>query len=391
MKFVEELALKGKTVFLRSDLNVPLDQELNITDDNRIRASLPTIQHIVNQGAKLVLCSHLGRPAGSPVPDLSLKPVAARLEELTGKKVQLATDCVGADVESLKAGLEDGEILLLENIRFNPGETKNDSGFSKELGKGIDVFVNDAFGAAHRSHASTVGITSHVAEKAGGFTLKNEIEYFEKCFKNPKSPLVAIFGGAKVSSKLGAILNVSKRADTILIGGAMANTFFAAKGLGVGKSLHESELLTQARETEEELKKNGCELVIPSDLVVAKEFSESAETKVCAIDKIGENEMAMDIGPETLNKYESIISSASTVVWNGPMGVLEMEPFAQGTYGIVDALCQASALTVVGGGDTDLALHKKHAFDKVDYVSTGGGAFLVLLEGKELDAVAALG
>ena len=390
MKFIDDLNLKNKTVLLRADLNVPLDDEGNITDSHRIRASLPTIQFARQHGAKVVVASHLGRPKGKVDPKLSLQPVAKRLSELTGVEVQMAPDCIGESVKTLKKGLKPGEILLLENVRFHSGETKNDPEFAKSLSSGVDCFVNDAFGTAHRAHASTVGVVDFIDEKAGGFTLRNEIEYFDKCLQNPKHPLVAIFGGAKVSSKLGAIYNVASRADAILIGGAMANTFFAAKGLNVGKSMFENELLAKAKETEEHLQSLGCKLYLPKDLVVAKEFKEDASTRTTPADGIESDEMALDIGPETVKQYSELIQSAQTVVWNGPMGVLEMDSFATGTFGIVDAVTETKALTVVGGGDTDLALHKKSAFQKVSYVSTGGGAFLVLLEGNSLYAVEAL-
>ncbi len=390
MKFIDDLDLKGKTVLLRADLNVPLDEEGNITDSHRIRASLPTIQFARQHGAKVVIASHLGRPKGKVVPSLSLKPVAKRLSELTGVEVTMAPDCIGEEVCSLKNKLNPGDLLLLENVRFNPGETKNEPDFAKNLASGIDCFINDAFGTAHRAHASTVGVVDFIKEKAGGFTLRNEIEYFDKCLQNPNHPLVAIFGGSKVSSKLSALHNVASRADAILIGGAMANTFFAAQGHNIGKSMFENDLLSKAKETEAHLASLGCELHLPQDLVVAKEFKEGAETRTTSPEGLAEDEMALDIGPKTVEHYSNLIQSASTVVWNGPMGVLEMDSFASGTFGIVDAVTQTKALTVVGGGDTDLALHKKSAFQKVSYVSTGGGAFLVLLEGNSLYAVEAL-
>ena len=390
MKFVDEVSLANKRVFLRADLNVPLDESLNITDDHRIKSAIPTINYIKEQGGKLILASHLGRPKGKSDSKLSLKPVADRLQSLTGCEVKLATDCIGSEVDQLIESASDGTIVLLENVRFHKEEKENKPEFSKALANSADVFINDAFGTAHRAHSSTVGVCDFIPVKAGGFTLKKEIEYFSRCFENPARPLVAIFGGAKVSSKIGAINNVASRADKILVGGAMANTFFAARGINLGKSLFEEEQIQAAIETEKKLAESGCELLLPLDFAVAKEFSNDSPKRICKVDELSADEMALDIGPDTVALYRAAIAEAKTAIWNGPMGVLEFEEFAQGTYEIVRALSDSSALSVVGGGDTDLALHKLNAYSQMDYVSTGGGAFLTLLEGKDLPAVTAL-
>ena len=391
MKLLNDIDVAGKTVFLRADLNVPLDDSGNITDDHRIKAALPTIDLIREKGGKLVVASHLGRPKGKVVKELSLEPVAKRLHELSGTEVRMAPDCVGDETKSFIKDTPKDSITLLENVRFHEGETKNHDDFAKSLATDIDVFINDAFGTAHRAHASTTGITKYVEESAAGLTLKKELEFFAKCFQNPERPLIAVFGGSKVSTKLRAIENVAKAADKILIGGAMANTFFASRGLNVGKSLTEHDLLDTARDIEKKVQASGCKILLPVDLVLAKEFSKDTEFRVSTPDDIQPDEMALDIGPETVKNYRDIILNAGTNVWNGPMGVLEIEQFAQGSYGIVDAMSDAKGLTVVGGGDTDVALQNKQAFEKMSYVSTGGGAFLTLLEGKTLPAVAALG
>ncbi len=390
MRYIDELNLQGKTVFIRADLNVPFDKNGGIADDNRILASIPTIDFALKAGAKVVLASHLGRPKGERNPTMSLKPVAKRIHELTKAPVIMAEDCVGQEVQSQAAALKVGEILLLENLRFHKEEEKNDMQFAEQLAALADVYVNDAFATAHRAHASTAGMTKHFKEKAGGFTLKSELEYFKKAFENPARPLVAIFGGAKVSTKMAAIRNVGKRADSILIGGAMANTFFVADGLSVGKSLFEPQEVENARAIKAELQASGCRLLLPTDVVVAAELKGGVPTSIVPINQIGSELMALDIGVESIKQFISALDGAGTIIWNGPMGAFETEEFSSGTYRLVDALVASSALTVVGGGDTDLALHRAHAFDKMDYVSTAGGAFLELLEGKTLPGVAAL-
>lgn len=390
VRYIDELNLQGKTVFIRADLNVPFDKSGAIADDNRIQASIPTIDFALKHGAKVILASHLGRPKGEQNPAMSLKPVAKRIHELTKANVIMAEDCVGKDVQSQAANLKTGEILLLENLRFHKEEEKNDPQFSQQLAALAEVYINDAFATAHRAHASTAGMTIHFKEKAGGFTLKSELEYFKKAFENPARPLIAIFGGAKVSTKMEAIKNVGKQADAILIGGAMANTFFVADGLAVGKSLYEPQEVENARAIKAQLQASGCKLVLPEDVVVAKELKGGVPTSVVPINQISDEMMALDIGVESVKKFKAALVGAGTIIWNGPMGAFETEEFSSGTYQLVEALVASPALTVVGGGDTDLALHRAHAFDKMDYVSTAGGAFLELLEGKTLPGVAAL-
>ena len=389
MKFIDQVTLSGKKVFLRADLNVPFDKAGNISDDTRIKATLPTLQYAINQGAKIILASHLGRPKGKD-PKQSLKPVAERLKQLISTKVLFANDCIGAEVENLASSLNSGEVLLLENLRFYPEEEKNDVGFAEKLSKLAEVYINDAFATAHRAHASTEGMVKFFTVAAGGFTLKNEISYFEKAFANPERPLLAIFGGSKVSTKITAIKNVAKRANAIILGGAMANTFFAAEGLSVGKSLYEPDLLDLANSTKKELEQIGCKLILPSDVVVASELKSGMPTKVVAINSIEADKMALDVGPDSIRQFGQAINSAKTIIWNGPVGAFETPEFSSGTFALVDLLCNCKALTVVGGGDTDLALHQKHAYEKMSYVSTAGGAFLCLLEGEKLPAVEAL-
>ena len=389
MKYIDQLQLEGKTVFVRADLNVPLDENGKIAEETRIKATVPTVKYALDHGAKVVLASHLGRPKGKDASQ-SLKPVAARLQELLGVPVTMAEDCIGPEVEAQAKALKPGSVLLLENLRFYKEEEKNDPAFAEKLSKLAEVYVNDAFATAHRAHASTAGMVPFMKICAGGFTLKDELEYFKKAFANPERPFVAVFGGAKVSTKLDAIKNVGTRANRIVLGGAMANTFFAADGLQVGKSLHEPDLLGTARETKKFLSEKGCELILPVDVVVASELKSGVPTKIVDIDKIPPDMMALDIGPKTVELFAGALADAKTIIWNGPMGAFETPEFASGTFAIVDLLCESKALTVVGGGDTDLALHQKHAFDKMDYVSTAGGAFLCMLEGAPLPAVEAL-
>lgn len=390
MKYIEDLDLDAKRVFIRADLNVPLEGG-KVADDNRIKASIPTIKHALEQGASVVVASHLGRPKGKVNPEMSLAPVAARLGELLGTEVKMASDCVGSEVEQLASALTPGQVLLLENLRFHAEEEANDAEFAKGLAALADVYINDAFATAHRAHASTAAITEHMAEKAGGFTLKSELEYFAKAFDKPERPFVAIFGGAKVSTKMDAIRNVAKNADRILIGGAMANTFFVAGGADVGKSLYEPEQVENARAIKSELASANCELVLPIDVVLAAEFKGGIPTAVSSWNEVPADHMALDIGPASLELFREKLADAKTIVWNGPVGAFEMEEYASGTFGLVDTLAGSSALTVVGGGDTDRALHERHAMEKMSYVSTAGGAFLELLEGKTLPAVTALG
>ncbi len=386
MKFVDELNLQGKRVFLRADLNVPIENGV-IQDDHRIQATLPTLEYCLDHGASVVLCSHLGRPEGRQS-EFSLGPVAVRLAELLGRTVTLAPDCIGEKSEQLASVLKAGEVLLLENVRFYEEEEKNDSEFAAKLARLADVYVNDAFATAHRKHASTAGITKFFQEKAGGFTLKTELSYFGRAFHNPERPLVAIFGGAKVSTKMAAIKGMGARADRIIIGGAMANTFFVALGYSVGGSLYEPEEVARAAAILEEFGRS--KLLLPTDVVVASKLAAGEPTEVRLATEIRAGEMALDIGPMSVKLFREAILLAKTSVWNGPMGAFEVEEFSAGTYGIVDALVDTEALTVVGGGDTDLALTRRDAVEKMSFVSTAGGAFLKLLEGVELPAVKAL-
>lgn len=395
VKYIDQIDLCGKKVFIRADLNVPLDEKGNITDDYRLRASLPTINYALEQGARIILASHLGRPKGKFVPSMSLKSIVGLLRTFLGKPVQMAGDCIGKETEGLVTSLKPGEILLLENVRFHPEEEANDSHFARLLAHQADVYINDAFAAAHRAHASMVAIAQCIPVRAGGYTLKDEVEYFKKVFENPSHPLVVIFGGAKISTKILAIKNLGQKADRILIGGAMANTFLAGNGVEVGKSLFEPQEKDRAREILAYLQAKGCAVFLPKDVVVAEELKPGVKAKVVGVspakgEKIEPGFMALDIGPATIEAYKQALCDAKTILWNGPMGAFEVEDFSRGTYAIIDILAESKALTVIGGGDTDLALHRRGAFEKMSYVSTAGGAFLELLEGKELPGIVAL-
>ena len=389
MKFIDELDLKGKKVIIRCDFDVPI-ADGQVKDETRIKAALPTINYALSKGAIVILLAHAGRPKGKKDPTYTLKPVADNLRTKLSAEVLMASDCIGPEVEAQVASLKPGQVLVLENVRFYKEEEGNDLKFAEQLAKLADVYVNNAFATAHRAHASTEGIARFAKEKAGGLTLKNELEYFAKALTDPKRPLVTIFGGSKVSTKMDALRNVGKKANRIVIGGAMANTFFVADGLRVGKSLYEPEQVENAVAIRKELQSHGCELVLPVDVVVAEKLEAGVPTKIVSIDAIGDNDLALDIGPKSVELIASKISDAATIVWNGPVGAFETKEFSAGTYGVVDLLVNSKALTVVGGGDTDRALHDKHAVEKMGYVSTAGGAFLELLEGKELPAVKAL-
>jgi len=390
IKYIDELQLKGKRVLMRVDFNVPLDDGGNITDDNRIRAALPTIEYAIKQGARLILCSHLGRPKGKKVEKYSLKPVAKRLSELINKEVTLAPDCIGEEVEELVKKLENGDIVLLENLRFHEEETKNDPEFSAQLASLADIYINDAFAVSHRAHASVVGICEHIKECGAGFLMKNELTYFEQALGNPVRPLVAIVGGAKVSSKLGALKNLMDKVDKLIIGGAMANTFLLAKGLNTGSSLIEPELKEDAQFIMESCKKQGIKLYLPVDCVIAQEIKKDALTKIVPCLEIPDGWMSLDIGPATTTLFKEALDNAKTIVWNGPMGAFEIEPFSIGTMGISHAVGSSHALTIIGGGDTAHAISLYGQKNNVSYISTGGGAFLTLLEGKELPGIKAL-
>ena len=381
---IRDLELKGKTVFIRVDFNVPLTPGgREITSDKRIRASLPTIQYALDQGAGLILASHLGRPKGKPNPEMSLKPAAARLAQLLGRPVAMAPDCVGPEVEKMRP--PPGQILLLENLRFHPEEEKNDPGFSKQLAALCDVYVNDAFGSAHRAHASTVGMIPFVQEAASGLLMDKELEYLTKATKNPDRPCVAILGGAKVSDKIEVIENLMKVVDELLIGGAMAYTFLKAQGKPVGKSLVEDDKVNLAKEL---LARSGSKILLPSDHVVVDELKEGAPFEVVA--NVPEGKMGVDIGPATVAAYSAVIAKAKTIIWNGPMGVFEKPPFDRGTVALAKAVAASGAVSVVGGGDSEKAIKSAGVADKISHISTGGGASMEFLAGIELPGVAAL-
>jgi phosphoglycerate kinase len=381
---IRDLDLAGKRVFIRVDFNVPLTNGgQEITSDKRIRASLPTIRYALEKGAAVILASHLGRPKGKPNPEMSLKPIAAKLAELLGKPVAMAPDCVGPAVEAMLP--KPGEVLLLENLRFHAEEEKNDPEFSKQLSKLCDVYVNDAFGSAHRAHASTVGMIAFVKQAAAGLLMDKEIEYLTKAVKNPARPCVAILVGAKVSDKIEVIQNLMKVVDKLMIGGAMAYTFLRARGESTGKSLVEEDKIDLARQLMAEA---GSKLMLPVDHVVAAELKAGVETKV--VDKVPDGLMGLDIGPKTVAVYEQVISGAKTVIWNGPMGVFETPPFDKGTVALAKAVAASGAVSVVGGGDSEKAIKSAGVSDKISHISTGGGASLEFLAGIELPGVAAL-
>ena len=390
MKSLDKIPLDGKLVFARVDFNVPLDGQGEIRDDTRIRATLPTIRYLIGQRARLVLASHLGRPKGKFDPKLSLKPVALRLAELLGQDVILAPGVVGDEVEGLKAALRPGGVLLLENVRFQAEETANDPAFSEKLAKGIDVFVNDAFGSSHRAHASVVGITAFVKEKAAGYLLQKEVEYLSRAVHSPLKPYVAILGGAKVSDKIPVIENLLGKADHILIGGAMAYTFFKAQGHDVGKSLVEDEKKATALEILERAREQKADLVLPIDHVLTTALEAGAATEIATSFPFPSDKLAADIGPETVRKYAGIIASAKMVVWNGPVGVFEIDQFARGTIGIAQAVAASGAVTIVGGGDSIAAVEKAGVTDKITHISTGGGASLEYLAYGTLPGIEAL-
>ncbi len=390
MKTIKDISISGKKVFIRVDFNVPLDEYQNIADDSRIRAVLPTLKYALDNRAKLIIASHLGRPKGKVVPEFSLSPVAKRLGRLLEKEVKMAPGCIGPDIKALVSGMVEGDVLLLENLRFHPEEEKNDDGFAKDLAAFCDVYVNDAFAVSHRSNASVVAITKFVPISVAGFLLQKEIDYFKKAMTSPQRPLVAIVGGAKVSSKIGALENMLEHVDKFIVGGAMANTFLKSKGFGMGASSVEEDLIDVARSVMQKAKKNGIKFYLPVDAVAASGFDPKAEVKIVPIQEIPSSWMALDIGPATSLLYSEVLHDAKTIVWNGPLGVFEMDAFSRGTMAMAHSVADSYALSIVGGGDTDAAIHKAGESDRITYISTGGGAFLELLEGKTLPAVAAL-
>jgi phosphoglycerate kinase len=388
-KTVRDVDVKGKRVFCRVDFNVPM-QDGEVTDDTRIRAALPTIQYLTEQGAKVILASHLGRPKGTVVEELRLDAVAKRLSDLSGKEILKVDEAYGEEAEQGIAKLNNGDILLLENVRFYPGEEKNDPELSKEFAKLADVYVNDAFGAAHRAHASTAGIAEHIPAVAG-FLMEKELEVLGKALSNPERPFTAIIGGAKVKDKIGVIDNLLEKVDNLIIGGGLAYTFVKAQGHEVGKSLLEEDKIDLALTFIEKAKQKGVNFYMPTDAVVADDFSNDANTKVVSIDSIPSDWEALDIGPETSETYRKVISESKLVIWNGPMGVFELESFANGTKAVGQALADAnSTYTVIGGGDSAAAVEKFGFAEKMDHISTGGGASLEFMEGKELPGVTAL-
>jgi phosphoglycerate kinase len=384
--------LKGKKVLVRCDLNVPLDGK-TITDDTRIRASIPTVKHLLDNGARVALSSHLGRPKDGPEDKFSLAPVAARLTELLGQDCKMAPDCKGAEVKAMVDGLKDGEVMLLENVRFYKEETKNEPGFAKELAAPFDMFVNDAFGTAHRAHGSTEGVTAHLSPSVSGFLLQKELDYLQGAVAEPKRPFAAIVGGSKVSSKIGVIESMLDKVDKLVIGGGMVFTFLKARGLNVGSSLVEDDQLELAKKLEVIAKEKGVEFILPSDVVVADKFAADANTQIVSSSAIPDGWMGLDNGPEATKEIQAALADCKTVIWNGPMGVFEMEAFAKGTFAIADTLAEITAkgcTTIIGGGDSVAAVEKAGLAEKMSHISTGGGASLELLEGKVLPGVAAL-
>ncbi len=392
-KTLKDVVLQGKTVLMRCDFNVPLDEHRNITDDRRITSALPSIKYILGQGAALVLCSHLGRPKGEMKSELSLKPVARRLEDLLGLKVIMAPDCVGADVDKLKSELAPGQVMLLENLRFHKEEEKNDDEFARRLAAGCTVFVNDAFGTAHRAHASTEGVTHVIQPAVAGFLIEKELKYLGEAISNPKRPLLAILGGAKISGKIDVVKNLFDKVDRLIVGGGMIFTFFKAMGKEIGDSLLEEDRIAMAKELLDEAEKRGITLMLPADVVIADAFSNDADTRVVPVDEIPVGWMGLDIGPQSQDIFSKAIAEARTVIWNGPMGAFEMPAFATGTEKIARALAAATAegaTTVVGGGDSAAAVSAFGLDDKITHISTGGGASLEFLEGKKLPGIEAL-
>jgi phosphoglycerate kinase len=390
MKYLDQIEMKGKNVFLRVDFNVPMDKSGNVTDDTRMRAHLPTINYALEKGAKLIIGSHLGRPKGKRVEELSLKPVVKILSSLLKKDIVFVDDCVGEKVEQAVSKMKEGDIVLLENLRFYPGEDKNEPEFAKKLASLCDIYIDDAFAVSHRAAASNSAITEFVKICGAGFLLKNEIEYFNKAMGNPSRPLCAIIGGAKVSDKIGVLEKLIDKVDKLIVGGGMAFTFLKAAGYGIGKSLCELDMLDLARKITEKAKQKNVQFLLPVDCVVAKSPTADAEVKICSIKEIPEDEMGLDIGPETISSFSKAVQDAKTIVWNGPLGMFELAPFSKGTFALANTVANSGALSIIGGGDTDTAIHKAGQSAKMSYISTGGGAFLELLEGKTLPGIAAL-
>jgi phosphoglycerate kinase len=392
MKTIRDLELNGKRVLIRADFNVPMNEQGEITDDLRIRMVLPTLEYALAQGAKVIIASHMGRPKGKRVEKYSLKPIAERLAELLGQEVKLAPDCIGAETEEMVKSWQvgNGYVVLLENLRFYAEEEGNDAAFSKQLAALADVYINDAFAVSHRAHASVAGITAHVQEKAAGLLLHKELDYFHRAIDAPQRPLVAIVGGAKVSSKLNALTRMLDKVDKMLIGGAMANTFLKSQGLAVGASKVEDDLLDSAQQILADAKAKGVKVYLPVDVIAADRFAPDAVCKQVTVQDIPDGWMALDIGPASVICFSEVLADAKTIVWNGPMGAFEMDAFARGTMALAHAVASSHALSITGGGDSNAAVTQSGEADNISYMSTGGGAFLELMEGKVLPGVAAL-
>lgn len=390
MKSVRDISISSKKVFVRVDYNVPFDDDLNISDDNRIAATLDLIDYLIKKRARIILASHLGRPDGKPDPKYSLAPVSRRLSELLNRPVAFIDDCIGPRVVKAVENLEDGDILMLENLRFHGAEKKNDASFAKQLAALCDIYVNNAFAVSHRDQASVTGIPKYTGEKTAGFLLEKELKSYYDSVEHPKRPLVAIIGGAKVSSKLEALENMLNFVDKMIIGGAMANTFLNSQGVDTKGSMIEKDLLNTADNIVKMAKSRGIDLLLPKDLVCADTFDNDAKSAAVQIGNIPDHWMALDIGPQSAAEFSKVISNAGTIVWNGPMGVFEMDSFRSGTQAVADAIAHSGAFSIVGGGDTGLAAKVCRVADKISYISTGGGAFLHLMEGKKLPGAIAL-
>jgi phosphoglycerate kinase len=387
---INDIPLKGRSVFIRVDFNVPLDDQGHIVEDTRIRASLPTINHAIDEGARIILASHLGRPRGGYNPSLSLKQVQKRLERLLDQEVLWAEDCLDPELPGRIEEMKSGQVMLLENLRFHKEEQKNDEDFARRLASLCDVYVNDAFGAAHRAHASTYGMATFAPLAVGGFLMKKEVDYFNRMLASPDRPLVAVLGGAKISGKIGILKNLIEKVDKVAIGGGMMYTFLKAKGYEIGKSLVEDEMLPVAEEIMLRAGQNHTKFYLPVDAVVAERFDIRSEKRIVPVQEIPEGWVGMDIGPATIKLFAEVIQDVRTIIWNGPMGVFEMDPFSRGTFAMARAIADTYALSIVGGGDTDVAVHLAGESYNMSYISTGGGAFLKLLEGFELPGVVAL-
>lgn len=390
INYIDEIEVKGKRVLIRADFNVPLDQGGTITDDIRIKGTLPTIKSVLDRGGLVILASHLGRPKGKVDKKYSLAPVARRLSELLEKEVVFLEDCVGKVVEEKASSLRPGDILLLENLRFHAEEEKNNEEFAKQLASLADIYIDDAFAVSHRAHASVEAITRFAKLTGAGLLIKNELSYFSKAMDKPEHPLIAIVGGAKVSGKLEVLENLIQKVDKILIGGGMAFTFLKAKGIEVGKSLVENDLLDTAREVMEKAEKKGVEIILPVDCVVADKVDADADYKTTNVKEIPADWMGLDIGEQTLGLFKEALKDVKTIVWNGPMGVFEIEHFSKGTYEVINLVADSPALSIIGGGDTDVALHRSGKSNQISYISTAGGAFLELLKGSTLPGIRAL-